>query len=59
MSEVLAAFLLDLDYEKPAAAPEDQVELVASSVGVRVEQPVAAKPIVAESTAFAAIHAAS
>ena len=59
MPEIGAAFLLDLDDENAAPAPEDEVELVAAGAHVGLEQPIAAKPVVAKRAALAAIHAAS
>ena len=59
MTEAVAALLLDLDHEQPAPSAQDEIELVAAGAGVGVEQAVAAKPVVAEGAALAAIHAAS
>jgi len=59
MSEAGTALLLHLDDYEPTAAPEDEVELVAADAGIRLEEAVAANPIVSEGAALAAIHAAS
>ncbi|OFW75729.1 MAG: hypothetical protein A2Y55_10470 [Actinobacteria bacterium RBG_16_68_12] len=59
VAEAVPALLLHLDDEEATPAPEDEVELVASRVRVRVEQAVAAEPVVAERSALPAIHAAS
>ena len=54
-----ASLLLHLDEQHSPAATEDEVELVASDARVRVEQAVAAKPVVAEGAALARVQAAS
>ncbi len=59
MTEGGSTFLLDLDHDQAAPSAQDEVELVAAGAGVGVEQAVAAKPVVAEGAALAAIHAAS
>jgi hypothetical protein len=51
--------LLHLDDEDAAAAPQDEVELIAADPCVRVEQPVSPQPIVPESASLSPIHAAS
>lgn len=59
MPEVGAALLLHLDDHEAAAAPEHEIELIASRARVRVEEAVAAEPVVAKGAPLAAIHAAS
>jgi hypothetical protein len=59
VAEVLPALLLDLHDEQTPASPENEIELVAAGADVRVDEPVAAKPVVAKGTALAAIHTAS
>ncbi len=59
MPEADTAFLLDLDHEQPGPSSQDEVELVPSRPGVRLEQPIATKSIVTKGAALAAIHAAS
>ena len=51
--------LLHFDDHHTTTTPENEVELIATYACVGVKQPIAAKPIVAESAALAAIHAAS
>ena len=58
MAEVVPALLLHLDDDDAVAAPQDEVELVAAGSDVRVEQSVAAEPIVPKRAALAAVHAA-
>jgi len=59
MSEAGATLLLHLDDDEPTATPEDEVELVSASASIRLEEAIAADPIVPEGAALAAIHAAS
>jgi hypothetical protein len=54
-----AAFLFDFHHDEATATPENEVELVAAGACVRFEESVAAKTVVPESAALAAIHAAS
>jgi hypothetical protein len=54
-----AALLLHLDDEDAAAAPQNEVELIAADPCVRVEQPVSPQPIMPESAPLSSIHAAS
>jgi hypothetical protein len=55
----ITALLLHLDHEQLAPAAQHEIELVATDPRVGVQEPIAAKAIVAESATFAAIHAAS
>ena len=59
MPEPTAALLLDLHHEQTATAPQDEVDLVPADARVGLEEPVAAKPVVVEGAALAAVHAAS
>ena len=52
------SLLLHLDDEKAAAAPQNEIELVATDACVGVEKSVSAQSVVKESAPFAAIHAA-
>ena len=58
MPELGAALLLHLDHHETAAAPQHEIQLVATDPRVSVQKPIAAKAIVAEGAALAAIHAA-
>jgi len=51
------SLLLYLDHDEAAAAPQHEIELVATNARVGVEKSVSAKSVVTESAPFAAIHA--
>ena len=54
MAERVAAFALDLAEDEPAAAADDQVELVATRPDVRPEDAVAAQAVVERGPALEA-----
>jgi hypothetical protein len=59
MPELGASFLLDLDHDEAAAAPQHEIQLVATDPRVGVEKSVPAEAIVAKGAPLAVVHAAS
>jgi len=59
MPEVGTALLFHLDDHEATAAPEHEIELVPARAHVRIEEAVAAKPVVTKGAPLATIHAAS